>query len=262
MISNSGHDENGAYSGGRSGDQTGTEWQIQPWYSRPWTFVLRHPSADVRKQIAELATEAAQNDKIGYDQSQRLTFWQCLAESGYHPANIKTPCEADCSAGVAAIVKATGYLLGIPALQKISKSMYTGNERKVLEGAGFTVLSASKYLVSDRYLLEGDILLCENHHTAINLDNGSAVNLDWHWVYSAGKWYYQDSDGNNTYGWKLIKETQSEFKHWYYFDEKGASVTNWKEIGGKWYYFEPSGDLCGALYRSDENGAQSVWYIN
>ena len=28
MISNCGHDENGRYSGGKAGDQTGTEWQV------------------------------------------------------------------------------------------------------------------------------------------------------------------------------------------------------------------------------------------
>ena len=35
-ISNCGHDENGRYTGGKAGDQTGTEYQIMNWYSRPW----------------------------------------------------------------------------------------------------------------------------------------------------------------------------------------------------------------------------------
>lgn len=42
LISNSGHDENGKYSGGKAGDQTGTEWALIPWYNRPWKCVLRH----------------------------------------------------------------------------------------------------------------------------------------------------------------------------------------------------------------------------
>lgn len=37
MISNCGHDENGRYSGGKAGDQTGTEWQVINWYSRQVT---------------------------------------------------------------------------------------------------------------------------------------------------------------------------------------------------------------------------------
>lgn len=35
------------------------------------------------------------------------------------------------------------------------------------------MLTASKYLTSDAYLLPGDILLYEGHHTATNLDTGS-----------------------------------------------------------------------------------------
>ena len=42
-ISNSGSDENGAYSGGQAGDQTGKEWRMRDWYNRPWTCVLRYP---------------------------------------------------------------------------------------------------------------------------------------------------------------------------------------------------------------------------
>ena len=54
MISNCGHDENGRYSGGKAGDQTGTEWQVINWYSRPWKCVLRHPNAKVRAMIASM----------------------------------------------------------------------------------------------------------------------------------------------------------------------------------------------------------------
>lgn len=74
MISNCGHDENNRYSGGKAGDQTGTEWQVINWYNRPWKCVLRHPDAKVRKMIASMAKAAAVNNKIGYDQSERYTF--------------------------------------------------------------------------------------------------------------------------------------------------------------------------------------------
>ena len=67
LISNSGHDENGKYSGGKAGDQTGTEWALIPWYNRPWKCVLRHPDAEVRAKLAELGIKAAKNDLVGYD---------------------------------------------------------------------------------------------------------------------------------------------------------------------------------------------------
>ena len=173
MLSNSGHDENGKYSGGKAGDQTGTEWAITQWYNRPWGCVLRHPDAKVREQIAVNGEKAAKNNNIGYDQNQRGTYWTQLAAAGYDPAKIKTPCESDCSAGVLANVKAAGYTLGIAALKNINQNGYTGSMKAQLKAAGFEVLTDSKYLTSDAYLLRGDILLNEGHHTATNLTNGA-----------------------------------------------------------------------------------------
>ena len=83
----------------------------------------------------------------------------------------------------------------------------------------------------------------------------------WHWVYAGGKWYYQDSVGHNSHGWKLIAETGGSIQHWYWFGERGAAATGWQLIDSKWYYFEQSGPCACALYRSDETGAQSVWYV-
>ena len=173
MISNCGHDENGRYSGGKAGDQTGTEWRVINWYNRPWKCVLRHPNADVRAMIASMAKAAANNNLIGYDQSQRGTFWTNLADSNYDPAQITVACEADCSSGVAAIVKGAGYRLGIDALKKVSTACYTGNLRAALKTAGFEVLTERKYLTSDAYLFAGDILLNDNAHVATNLTTGS-----------------------------------------------------------------------------------------
>ncbi len=177
MISNCGHDENGRYSGGKAGDQTGTEWQIIPWYNRPWNCVIRFKNQQVAQMIADIARAAAKNNLIGYDQNQRTTYWQHLKASNYDPAQITIACEADCSSGVAANVKAVGYRLGIQTLKNVSVDAYTGNLRAVLKRAGAIELTASKYLTSDKYLRPGDVLLYEGHHTAINLDMGS--NASW-----------------------------------------------------------------------------------
>ena len=173
MISNCGHDENNKYTGGAAGDQTGGEWALIAWYNRPWKCVLRHPDAAIRQKIAQLATAAAKNDLIGYDQGQRYTFWEHLKASSYDPAKITIKCEADCSSGVAAIVKAVGYLTGDTKLQALSIYCYTGNLRAALKAAGFTVLTESKYLTGSDYLLAGDILLNDDHHTATNVTDGS-----------------------------------------------------------------------------------------
>ena len=176
MIANCGHDENNKYSGGKAGDQTGGEWAVIPWYSRPWNCVLRHPDENVRKLIAQMAVAAANNNNIGYDQGQRGTFWAELKKAKYKPEKIKVKCEADCSSGTAAIVKAVGYLLNIQKLKDVSTSLYTGNMRNFLKQAGFEILTDNKYLSSDKYLLAGDILLNDAHHVAINVSlHGTGV---------------------------------------------------------------------------------------
>lgn len=174
-ISNSGSDEHGNYKGGAAGDNTGREWQIRDWYNRPWNCVLRHPDPEVRACIADLATKAANNNKIGYDQYQRDTYWKELQKAGYDPSKITTACESDCSAGVIANIKAAGYILGKPELQNISCT-YTGNMRAGLTAAGFACLTDSKYLNGSSFLVAGDVLLNDKHHTATAVTNG--VNAD------------------------------------------------------------------------------------
>ena len=171
QISNSGSDENGNYHGGRAGDNTGREWYIREWYNRPWNCVLRHPDPEIRACLADLAIKAAKNDKIGYDQYQRQTYWNELQKAGYDPSKITTACEADCSAGVIANVKAAGHILGRKELQNITCT-YTGNMRSSLKAAGFQCLTASKYLSGSSYLVAGDILLNDAHHTATAVTNG------------------------------------------------------------------------------------------
>lgn len=179
MLSNSGHDESGRYTGGQAGDQTGGEWSLVSWYQYPWdggwNVILHHPSSEVRKWIAQLATEAANNNKIGYDQSERYTFWNQLSTVGFRPQNITVPCEADCSAGVAAIVKAVGYLLNSAALQGVSIYAWTGNLKAVLVNAGFEARTGSQYLSGDSYLYAGDVLLNETNHTCICVTDGANV---------------------------------------------------------------------------------------
>ena len=173
-ISNCSGDQNKKISGGAAGDQTSKEWCLKAWYNRPWNYVLRYPDEKIRLKIAELGIEAALNDNIGYDQDQRQTYWVQLKNSNYNPKKITKKCEADCSAGVIANTKAVGYLFNLDNLKHLSAS-YTGNMRSGFKKAGFTILTDRKYLTSPDYLLPGDILLYENHHTATNITKGKKV---------------------------------------------------------------------------------------
>lgn len=265
MISNCGHDEHGKYSGGAAGDQTGTEWQIIPWYNRPWNCVLRHPDQRVRDDLAYLARAAAQNNNIGYDQGQRTTYWTQLAAVGYDPARIAVKCEADCSSGVAANVKAAGYRLGIGQLQGVSKDCYTGNLRDALKAAGFWALTASKYLTSDKYLIPGDILLYEGHHAATNLDYGSAVepaSIKSGWYQEDGGWRFYLGDTG-----ECVRDAwYNDNGMWYWFRNDGLMVSDvWYQYQGAWYYLGPDGAMCtglqtvdGRWYYLDETGRMAT----
>lgn len=244
LISNSGHDENGRYSGGRAGDQTGTEWALIPWYSRPWKCVLRYPNSAVRAKIAELAVKAAKNDLVGYDQSQRDTYWQHLKASNYDPSQITVACEADCSAGVIANVRAVGYLLDIDALKNL-KATYTGDMRKAFKAAGFLVLTESKYLNGPDYLLEGDVLLNDGAHTATNVENGrysggtsgmntntgSGSNNARNNVSDGQKWL------NSNYGDKILKYCGAKLRVDGDYGDKSrwAALAVWKDLMNRRY---------------------------
>ena len=205
MIANSGKDENGSYHSGKAGDQTGGEWEIRSWYNRPWDCILRFEDSKIANLIAELAEEAAHNDLIGYDQWQRTTFWKQLEKSGYRPKNIKVACEGDCSAGVLAICKAVGYLVGNKKMQAINENGYTGTMVSILTSAGAVCLRDSKYLTSDKYEKRGDILLNEQHHTAINLTNGSGIkNNTGKAVDVKMPWIKKGSKGKAVYVWQSI----------------------------------------------------------
>lgn len=266
ILANSGHDENNKYRGGKAGDQTGTEWAVIPWYSRPWTCVLRYPVKAVAKDIAYLARRAAENPFIGYDQGQRRTFWEALSQiPDYDPAMISVPCESDCTCGVATIVKAVGLRYGIKALASIEPDYYySGNMKSGFKALGFEVLTESKYLTSDEYLLMGDILLCESHHACINLDTGKKVRDAEEKTYTLGwnrdnrGWWYADT--NKTYlkdTWQLISG------YWYYFGSDGYAVVGLQTIEGKRYIFEwdaSSPKEC-ALMHTDESGALEPWHV-
>lgn len=210
-ISNSGSDENKQYHGGKAGDQTGKEWCLKAWYNRPWTCVLRWREIDVGTLIAQLAIDAALNDKIGYDQYQRTTYWAQLKNVGYLPAKITVACEEDCTAGVSSNVRAAGYLLGIESLQKIPICS-SRNMRAEFKKAGFIVLTDAKYLTGGNYLLPGDTLLYDNHHAATNVTKGKLVAYEFHDVLANLESHQEKpSEPDKPAEYKLVETTGSVY---------------------------------------------------
>ena len=167
-IGHSSKDENGKYTGGVAGDQTGKEVCIRSWYNGKWDFVARAKDKAVAEKMAAACEAGCSNTNIGYDQGGRNTLRAEAKKVGYDLAKIETPCESDCSSFMGVCVEAADVTL------PDGNGPTTRTLRKVLEGTGeFEILTAEKYLTSDKYLQRGDILCKENSHTVMALEDGA-----------------------------------------------------------------------------------------
>ena len=164
-------DENGRANGGTAGDQTGRELCTRTWYSSPWDTVLRCKDSKKAELMAKACEAACANTKIGYDQYQRNTLNDAAKAVGYDLSKITKACECDCSSLMTVCAQAAG--IDVPYVY--GNAPYTGNMKAQFTSTGlFEVLTASKYLTSDKYLKRGDILLRTSGHTAMALENGSS----------------------------------------------------------------------------------------
>lgn len=165
-------DERGKASGGQAGDQTGQEVCVRDWYAGGWNVVLRPRSAAVAEKMAAFCEAVCGNPKVGYDQGRRNTLRQAALMADWDGAKIATACDTDCSAFMCVCAEAAG--LNVPYIYGNAPTTWTMRRAFSSTGA-FEVLTDSKYLVSDKYLKRGDVLLRESGHTAMALDNGENV---------------------------------------------------------------------------------------
>ena len=165
-------DENRRIKGGKAGDQTGNEVKCGSIYNFGQTAVYRCKDRNVALRIGAAAKAIADNDNVGYDQSQRTTAYAALQNANWIVANVNTPCEIDCSemAGCAVNV-AYGK-------STISPSVYSGNiGAALLSTSNFTKLTASKYLGKSEYIQCGDIIVAPGKHVIVAFTDGSKVNV-------------------------------------------------------------------------------------
>lgn len=144
-------DENGKYSGGKVGDQTGKEVSTQKFYvsSKGW-YILRPKSISHASLLANKMLQACNNKNIGYDQSNRLG----IIKYGIL-TSVKTEC--DCSSLVRQCIK--------EAIGKDVGNFTTSNEVAVLVNSG---LFDKVSYTSSTTLYSGDILVTKTKgHTVI-----------------------------------------------------------------------------------------------
>ena len=163
-------DERGKISGGAAGDQTGKEVSYQAWYlhSKGWV-VLRAKDTEIRNKIAYAMKAACDNNKIGYDQSNRSGLYEAVKNYGFDPAKCVVLTETDCSALVRVCVC---YASG-----KNIPNFNTASELSVLKATGlFDVYTDDAHCKSSSNLLPGDILVTKSKgHTvaviSVPIDN-------------------------------------------------------------------------------------------
>ena len=179
-VAQAGSDERYQFNFGQAGDQRkGTpdangcftgELNVQPWYNKPWDYVIRPKDPEVADKIAQAAYMICLNPKVGYDQNQDETLWDAFEKLlGWNILAIpQLPlCETDCCRMYDVTVRLAG-ITNIPNL----KHKYTGNIRYACESSGhFDILSDEKYTQHPDHLKRGDMLLQEGHHVAIVLDS-------------------------------------------------------------------------------------------
>ncbi|MBC5709130.1 M15 family metallopeptidase [Hungatella sp. L12] len=89
------------------------------------------------------------------------------------------------------------------------------------------------------------------------------------WISTPNGWWYRRPNGSYPANkWEVINH------RWYLFNGDGYMCTSWhrwngsvcdpEDGSGDWYYFDPTsgGPLEGACWRSRENGAMEIWFVD
>ena len=161
-------DENGKASGGKAGDSTGKEVCIRSWYSKPWQYYLECTDEKVANIAATYMEQICNNDKVGYDQSERLTLYNQLKV--HKDVSKLTSCECDCSSLVACCYIMAGL--------DINPSCTTRNLRSNLLSTGkFVAYNDNIHLSTSNKAKRGAIYLKEGAHVVMALENGKQSSI-------------------------------------------------------------------------------------
>ena len=142
---------------GQPGDQTGNEVKRGPWYQFGQNQVFRFKDRNKARRAAALIGACADNNNIGYGQSDRLTLYQEWSAANWNVNGITQPCNCDCSSLIAAVVNAVGITVS-PYLT--TYSMQAG----LMATHEFEEYTSAQYLNSDTLLAAGDIVNNSSSH--------------------------------------------------------------------------------------------------
>lgn len=196
--------EEGKVSGGKAGDQTGSEVYIRSWYNKGWNVLLRPKSTTLAEKSAKFVEQVCENSNVGYDQGGRNTLYTQAKLVNFDGSKIKTPCECDCSSFMHCAAIAGGANLTYGSNGYTTRTMVNA----FVNSGNYEKLTDSKYLTSDAYLKRGDILVKEGSHTAIALEDGSAVSTA---TTTTGRKGIDVSSNQGNINWSMVKSSGVEF---------------------------------------------------
>lgn len=174
QIGHSSIDERGKASGGLAGDQTGREVCTTSWYKKNWSYVLRPLDKDVAEKMAKICEDGCANNCIGYDQNQRNTLRTQAKLCGMDLSRITTDCECDCSSFMSVCAECAG----IPIPYDHNNAPTTSTMKSAFMNTGyFELLTDEDYLITDKYLKRGDILVAIGSHTVMILSDGELADI-------------------------------------------------------------------------------------
>ena len=161
---------------GNAGDSTGKEVYIINSYNisniDPY-IVLRPKTNAIANASVNACIAGCNNDNIGYSQTGRNTLYTSAKELNFDLSGVG-PCNTDCSAFMTVCAIAGGARITYG-----SNAPTTSNMRiRFSQSGDYEVLTDIKYTTMTDYLKAGDILVHENIHTVMVLENGSAAHSE------------------------------------------------------------------------------------
>lgn len=157
--------ENGKATGGKAGDQTGTEVKVGKYYDFGQDKCIRFNNVEIGKKCGKIAKELAKNKAIGYNQLQRYTLYNLAKKCGWNFEKLKqalktTKVNCDCSSyGSTCVNLAFGK-------QVLSCCTTITLVNACLNSTHFKVISIKKMLEKT---CKGDMVIKEGKHVIINV---------------------------------------------------------------------------------------------
>ena len=161
---------------GVAGDFTGREVCIVENYdiSRITPYIVLRPKNSTIALGSVKACEAGcTNNNIGYSQSGRNTLYNLAKELNFNLSNVGL-CNTDCSAFMTVCAIAGGARITYGSNAPTTSNMRT----RFTKSGDYDILTSAKYTDKTDFLKAGDILVHENTHTVMVLENGSTTQTD------------------------------------------------------------------------------------